>query len=83
MELTQDHFDKQLENLHANITKDIANKIDQQTTALKTYVHEAFETQQVYIEERFKETKDLLQMKEKVEKHEFEIQRLKQQLNLI
>jgi hypothetical protein len=79
MELTQEYFDKQLENLQTNIT----GNIDQQTTKLKQYVHESFKAQQVYIEERFTEIKDLLEMKEKVEKHELEIQQLKQQLKLV
>jgi hypothetical protein len=78
MELTQEHFDKQLENLQTNIT----GKIDQQTVELKQYVHESFETQQVYIEERFKEVLDTIDVRERVEKHEVELQRIKQQLKL-
>ena len=78
MELTQEHFDKQLENLQTNIT----GKIDRQTVELKQYVHESFETQQVYIEERFKEVLDTIDVRERVEKHEVELQRIKQQLKL-
>jgi hypothetical protein len=60
MELTQEHFDKGVGNLQekiADIKAEMATKSDLklQTVELKEYVHQAFETQQVWMEQRFGE----------------------------
>ncbi len=82
MEITQEHFDKQLENLHTNITQDITSKIDQQTIELKTYIHESFKTQQVYVEERFKETISANDVRKDVEALKIDMQKIKDALAL-
>lgn len=60
MELTQKYFDKGLNNIlekMADIEAKMATKEDLkvQTAELKQYTNDAFETQQVWMEERFKE----------------------------
>lgn len=76
MELTQEYFEKGLQNLENNITKKIDEKIDAQTEELKAYVHESFETQQVFIEESFKEHK-VPGLDARVTKVEMEVEKLK------
>jgi len=62
MELTQEYFDKGLSNLlgqikgkMSTIEAKMATKgyLKVQTIELKQYTHEAFETQQQYLDERF------------------------------
>ncbi len=77
MELTKEHFDNQLENLHTSITQEINGKIGQQTTELKNYVHESFEAQQTYIEARSKETTNAIDVRKDLEKMKVEITKIK------
>ncbi len=83
MELTQEYFDKGLQNLDDSITRKIElkldQKIDQQTAELKQYVHESFETQQTFIEEQLKDFADMEDIKKHVHKLEIEIEKLKLQ----
>ncbi len=66
MELTQEYFDKGIGNLMAKMaTKDALAKLEAnmatkndlaaQTVELKQYTNDAFEAQQVWMDERFKE----------------------------
>jgi hypothetical protein len=71
-ELTKEYFDRGLENLGKRLDGLVANerltkKLDDQTRELKDYTHQAFETQQTYMEERFKEVIDLLDVRKGVE----------------
>jgi len=78
MELTQEHFDRQLEALRADmVTKaDLTSALEAQTQEMKTYIHESFEIQQNYIDERVYELSESMQVKE-------EVARLKQDVNEI
>lgn len=84
MELTQEHFDKQLETLKADmVTKaDLTGALEAQTTELKAYIHESFETQQNYIDERFHELSDSMEVKEEVAKLKQDITQIKTALHL-
>ncbi len=67
MELTQEYFEQYLQSQFNDFEKKMDQKLDQkldekldqklgeQTKELKAYVHESFEVQQVYIDERFEE----------------------------
>jgi hypothetical protein len=71
MELTKEHFDKGISDLKMHIssldtrltrvgenmvTKDhLKQALNAQTTELQDYVHQSFEAQQDYMDERFKE----------------------------
>jgi hypothetical protein len=57
MQLTQEHFDGSLGNLAEKmVTKDdLKLQLDAQTKELKQYTNDAFATQQVWMDERFKE----------------------------
>lgn len=58
MELTKEYFDEYLKKLATkNDLKNFVTKDDlsDQTTRLVAYIQEAFEHQQIYIDERFKE----------------------------
>ena len=83
MELTQEYFDQQLKKL---ITKDdFYAALETQTDALKNYTDKqtealarmVAETIAEPMEQHFAELKDLLHIKETVERHEREIARLK------
>ena len=82
MELTQEYFDKGLENLGKRlddlVTKDVlTEKLDKQTKELQAYVHQAFETQQTYMEERFKEVTEMLDVRKEVESLKKDMEKLK------
>lgn len=86
MELTQEHFDKVLSGLMEEITTiktDMATKLatkedlKAQTIELKHYVHEAFETQQVWMDERFSELIVKYDVRERVGKLEKDVAQLK------
>ena len=79
MELTQEYFDKGLSNLINKIDSKIDSKIDEQTRDLKDYTHQAFETQQQWMKERFKELIVMYDVKERVEKLEQEMPEMKLQ----
>lgn len=58
MELTKEYFDQGLQNLTKHFDarfEAVDKKFDQQDRDLKAYVRQAFEHQQVYIDERLKE----------------------------
>jgi hypothetical protein len=78
MELTLEHLDQRLENLQNNI----AGQIQDQTKELKTYIHESFETQQDYIDERFHELFDSVKVKEEVAQLKQDISQIKAALHL-
>jgi hypothetical protein len=82
MELSQEHFDRQLENLQSNISSNIKSQIQAQTDELKNYIHESFETQQVYIDERFAELFDGMKVKEEVAQLKEDIVQIKAALHL-
>ncbi len=67
MELTQEYFDKGLINLleKAATKQDLQTQLEAQTEELKSYTHDAFEIQQQYMEERFKEIIALLDVRER------------------
>ncbi len=83
MELTQDYLDKQLKMLATK--EDIKAAFESQTKDLKSYADQQTETLARIIastvadpmERHFTDLKDLLQIKEIVERHEREIERLK------
>lgn len=53
---TVEYFDKSLdEKLDKKLDEKLDEKLAAQTKELKSYVHESFETQQMYLDERFKE----------------------------
>ncbi len=78
MELTQEHFDQQLGNLQNNINA----QIQAQTKDLKEYIHESFETQQEYIDERFHELFDDMKVKQEVAQLKQDIVQIKAALRL-
>ncbi len=80
MELTQEHFDKQIEALRA----DMATKTDlvTQTQEMKTYIHESFETQQNYIDERIHELSESMQVKEEIVRLKQDVSQIKTALHL-
>lgn len=78
MELTLEHFDRRLENLQNNIT----GQIQIQTKELKEYIHESFEVQQDYIDERFHELFDSMKVKEEVAQLKQDISQIKAALHL-
>jgi hypothetical protein len=78
MELTQEHFDQQIENLQ-NV---INGNIEAQTKELKVYIHEAFETQQEYIDERFHQLFNEMKVKEEVVRLQQDMLQVKAALHL-
>ena len=82
MELSQEHFDRQLENLQSNISSNVRDQIQAQTEELKNYIHESFETQQDYIDERFSELFDGMKVKEEVAQLRNDIVQIKATLHL-
>ena len=82
MELSQEHFDRQLENLQSNISSNVRDQIQAQTEELKNYIHESFETQQDYIDERFSELFDGMKVKEEVAQLRKDIVQIKAALHL-
>lgn len=78
MEITLEHLDQRLENLQNNI----AGQIQSQTKELKTYIHESFEVQQDYIDERFHELSDSVKVKEEVALLKQDISQIKAALHL-
>ena len=86
MQLTQEYFDKgltnileRLEDVRATmVTKDdLKVQLDAQTKELKDYTTQAFETQQVWMEERFGELIVSYDMRERVGKLEKDVLELK------
>jgi gas vesicle protein len=64
MELTQEYFDQQLQKLATK--DDLTSALETQTKEIKDYIHESFETQQEYIDERVSELADQTKVKEDV-----------------
>jgi hypothetical protein len=83
MELTKEYFDKGIENLGKRFD-DLATKDDlnSQTTELHSYVQEAFEVQQTYMEERFKEIKDMLDVRNEMRLLRLDVENIKRSLRL-
>ncbi len=77
MELTQEYFDKGLSNIIEQIDQKIDIKLKAQTIELKEYTHQAFETQQEYLDERFNELIEKYDVRERVEKLEKDVAQLK------
>ena len=86
MELTKEYFDKGLSNLLEKIEdiegkmvtkEDLKVQLDSQTRELKHYTHEAFETQQVWMDERFNELIVKYDVRERVSKLEKDVSQLK------
>ncbi len=48
-------LDEKLDKFEEKLDQKLDEKLAAQTKDLKSYVHESFETQQVYLDERFKE----------------------------
>lgn len=80
MELTQEYFDKQLQKLATK--DDLTDAVETQTKELKDYIHQSFETQQEYIDERFNELMDQTMVKEDVAHLKTEIAQIKTALHL-
>ena len=80
MELTQEHFDKQIDALRA----DMSTKTDlaSQTQELKSYIHESFEAQQIYIDERVNELSESMKVKEEVAQLKQDVRQIKTALHL-
>ncbi len=83
MELTQEHFDKQIEALNQRLDN-TTTKADlaAQTQEMKTYIHESFETQQNYIDERVYELSESMKVKEEVAQLKQDITQIKTALQL-
>lgn len=80
MELTQEYFDQQLQKL---ATKgDLTSALETQTKELKDYIHESFETQQEYIDERVSELADQTKVKEDVAVLKQDMEQIKAALHL-
>ena len=82
MELTKEYFDKGLGNVLekiADIEGKMATKDDlkAQTVELKQYTTQAFETQQVWMDERFNELIVKYDVRERVGKLEKDVAQLK------
>ena len=92
MELTQEYFDKGIANLMEKMaSKDGLKKLEEslrfdmatkedlkaQTLELKQYTNQAFETQQVWMEQRFDEVVVKYDVRERVTKLEKEVKQLK------
>lgn len=90
MELTQEYFDqgmgnllekidKRFENIETNmVTKsELKDSLDAQTKELKGYTHQAFETQQVWMEERFDELVVAYDVRDRVDRLEKDVAHLK------
>jgi gas vesicle protein len=84
MELTQEHFDKQIESLRTDMaTKaDLTDALQIQTQELKSYIHESFETQQNYIDERVHELYESMKVKEEVARLKQDVSQIKAALHL-
>ena len=80
MELTQEYFDRQLEKLATK--EDIALAIQSQTKELKGYIHESFDTQQQYIDERIGELTDSAKVKEDIVSLQRDMVQIKAALHL-
>ena len=78
MELTQEYFDKGLANLLEKVAtkEDLTKALNAQTAELKDYIHQSFETQQTYIDERIKELTDIEQMRGDIKVLRNEVERL-------
>jgi uncharacterized coiled-coil DUF342 family protein len=83
MEVTQEHFDKQIEALSQRLNS-TTTKADlaAQTQEMKTYIHESFETQQNYIDERVHELSEAMQVKEEVAQLKQDVSQIKAALHL-
>ncbi|MCA1625878.1 MAG: hypothetical protein LC768_05230 [Acidobacteria bacterium] len=84
MELTQEHFDRQIEALRADmVTKaDLNSALETQTQEMKTYIHESFETQQNYIDERVQELSESTEIKNEVAQLKQDVSQIKTALHL-
>jgi hypothetical protein len=60
----------------------ITSQIQDQTKELKTYIHESFEAQQDYVDERFHELLDSVKVKEEVAQLKQDISQIKAALHL-
>jgi hypothetical protein len=63
--VTKNGFDKKLATLATKYDLDV------QTRELKQYVHEAFETQQVYIDERTLELNESMDINNRLKQHDY------------
>lgn len=83
MELSKEHFYKGLENLGKRLD-DLPTNADlaKQTEELKDYVHQSFEAQQMYMEERFKEIIDMLDVRNELRLLSLDVVKIKQILHL-
>lgn len=68
--LTKNGFDKKLSTLATKYDLDV------QTRELKQYVHESFEVQQTYIDERTLEINDSMQIDNRLKQHEYWIDKI-------
>ncbi len=94
MELTQEHFDQQIDKLNKRFdsmaTKDaletaisdVNAAISRQTSELKTYIHDSFEKQQEYIDERIEELSEQKQVKTDVSRLKEDVAQIKEALHL-
>lgn len=80
MELTQEYLDRQLQKLATK--DDLTAALETQTKELKDYIHESFETQQGYIDERVSELADQTKVKEDVAILKQDIAQIKAALHL-
>jgi ribosomal protein L29 len=76
MELTQEYFDRQLGKLASK------EDLQSQTKELKDYIHESFEKQQEYIDERVTELMEQNKVKEDVAMLKRELAQIKTALHL-
>ena len=76
MELTQEYFDQQIDKLASK------EDLQSQTKELKDYIHDSFEKQQEYIEERVTELMEQNKVKEDVAMLKRELAQIKTSLHL-
>jgi ribosomal protein L29 len=76
MELTQEYFDRQLEKLASK------DDLQSQTKELTDYIHDSFEKQQEYIDERVTEIMEQNKVKEDVAMLKRELAQIKTALHL-
>lgn len=87
MELTQEYLDRQLQNLATKddvqaIKDDFNTALEGQTKELKNYIHDSFEKQQEYIDERATEIIEQNKVKEDVAMLKRELAQIKTALHL-
>jgi protein associated with RNAse G/E len=80
MELTQEYFDQQLKKLATK--DDVTISLESQTKELKDYIHESFEMQQGYIDERVDELANQTKVKEDIAMLQKDMAQIKAALHL-